>query len=283
MIRYGNRNFTSRKELFGFLYANKEVEIAQRKAKVQFGRDCLNVLKAAGKYGKAQKDVVFSNDEAAGILQRTLLVNTYLWRDSHYDVHLPGVFTRSIQQKGTKILPIDQHKFDLDYIIGETVALSEQPFTWSDLGVNKDGDTIGVVAQANIVKAKSPKRYDDYLNDRINQHSVGMMYLQCALAIDDQDFPLEYEFYKEWIDKIGNQQEVEEDGFFYGVIEAKLLEYSCVIAGSNELTPVLYPSKGITENGGDPSNDILNAAQALANKLELRNKLTTLNSKLCQK
>ena len=275
MKQYGEKTFATRKELIQFLVANKSFEISRRKSAVKFSDPITNLLNKGVKMGKANKGVLYSNDEDKGILQRTLIVNTYLWKDSYYDVHLPGTFTRSIAAKGVEIPPINQHKFDLDNILGKTLSISENSMPWKSLGIDKAGDTIGVVTETEIKRDKNPARYDDYLNETIKQHSVGMIYLQCAFACDDEDYPLEYELYSEWIDKLGNQADVEEDGFFFAVMEAKLLEYSCVIAGANELTPVLYPSKDTTKSG-DPSRNTLKALNALANKLEFINIINNL-------
>jgi hypothetical protein len=283
MRTYGKKTFGSRKDLMAFIIANKEFEIAKRKASIKYSDPAILsplVLEKVLSKG-ANKAVLFSDDLKNGVAERTLLVNTYLWRDSHWDVHLPGTFTRSIDQKGNKVLPIDQHRFDLDHIIGSTISVKELPFDWKALGVEKDGQTTGVVAEAAILQSKSPKRFQDYIDNTINQHSVGMYYVKASCAVDDEDYPNEYELYKKWIDQIGNQEIVEEDGFFFAVSEAKLVEYSPVIAGSNELTPVLYPSKDTTGNEyQDPSEDTLKAINDLANKLELRNQLSILNLKL---
>jgi len=285
MKKYGNKSFANREDLLRFIKANKDFEIQRRKSIVKYSDAVF--MASAGlekllwpmKDNKASKAVLFSDDIKNGVASRTLLVNTYLWRDSHWDVHLPGTFTRSIEQRALKIPPIDQHNFDLDHIMGNTLSITEQPFDWKALNVDHPGSTIGLVTETEILQSKSPRRYQDYLDRVIDQHSVGMCYLQVSCAIDDPDSPNEYELYKEWIDQIGNQQDVEEDGFFFGVFEAKLMEYSCVIAGSNELTPVLYPSKGTT-NGEAPSSDTLKALEALSNKLEFQQTINNLNLKL---
>ncbi len=82
-----------------------------------------------------------------------------------------------------------------------------------------------------------------------------MQYVDIQLAVNDQEeFPKEYAIYQKNIGKIGNRQAVEAQGFFFAVGEAKLKEYSPVIAGANELTPVIgQPQSGTGKN--DPSDD----------------------------
>jgi|SRR6478609_200667 len=288
MKQYGNKSFYNRKELLQFIKVNRDFEVQRRKSIVKYSdavhmaSDALQKLLWPTK-DNVTKAVLYADDLKNGVASRTLLVNTYLWRDSHYDVHLPGTFTRSIEQRALKIPPIDQHNFDLDHIMGVTRSITEQPFEWKALNVDRPGETIGVVTETDILQSKSPRRFQDYVDKAIDQHSVGMCYLQVSCAIDDPDSPNEYELYKKWVDQLGNQADVEEDGFFFGVFEAKLMEYSCVIAGSNPLTPVLYPQKGTTENGETRPSDTLKALEALSNKLELNQSLNNLNLKLCQK
>jgi len=100
--------------------------------------------------------------------------------------------------------------------------------------------TEALFADAEIQKSKNEARYNDYLNNEIDQHSVGMRYQDIQLAVNDQEeYPKEYATYQKYINKIGNRQEVEKQGYFFAVGKAYLAEYSAVIAGSNELTPTL--------------------------------------------
>jgi len=77
------------------------------------------------------------------------------------------------------------------------------------------------------------------LNGSINQHSVGMQYVKIDLAVNDPEEEEEYATWNKYKDEVINLEKAEEQGFFWAVTEAKLIEISCVIAGSNELTPTL--------------------------------------------
>jgi hypothetical protein len=262
--RYGNyswaqKEFGSQKELFRYLVANKEHVISQKKSiikradSVQFAPIKVNEVDL---FENKSLKPVYENDKEAGILKRTILANTYWWKDSHDDVHIgrgegidTAIFTDSIKGRESKIYPIDQHNWSLDGRIGKTLKLYEAPISWRSLGVGKTGMTEGLFAEAEISKSKNAKRYDDYLNDEIDQHSVGMRYNDVELAINDEDeFPKEAKVFKKYINKIGNRQEVEKQGFFFAVSKAGLAEYSCVIAGSNELTFTMG-NPGLGEQG----------------------------------
>jgi hypothetical protein len=184
--------------------------------------------------------------------------------DSHSDVHIgredatkDAIFSESIKDRAHKIYPTNQHDQSLDGKIGKTLNLYEAPISWRSLGIGKTGMTEALIADAEISQRKNPARYDDYLNDEIDQHSVGMVYLDQQIAINDEtNYPKEYAVYKKFIDKIGNRQRVEKQGYFFAVPKAKLIEYSCVIAGSNDLTPTIQPSGDTGKASGEAKKEV---------------------------
>ena len=80
--------------------------------------------------------------------------------------------------------------------------------------------------------------FNQYANGYVNQHSVGMQYVKIQLAINDPDYP-EFEIWKKYIGEVANIEKANEDGFFYVVLEAKVLEGSAVPLGSNHVTPTV--------------------------------------------
>ena len=69
----------------------------------------------------------------------------------------------------------------------------------------------------------------------VDQHSVGMQYVKIDLAVNDEDYEEEYKLWQDNIDQIGNKEQAEQKGYFWLVREAKLIEISAVLLGSNEL------------------------------------------------
>lgn len=253
------KQFKSQSEMFAYLVENKELIFSQKKSIIKRAEGGLsatyhNDISKSLFANKALKPV-YSNDKEKGLLKRTILANTYWWMDSHSDVHLgrgddengKALFTESIKNREGKVFPIDQHNYSLDGRMGKTEKLYEEKISWRALGVGKTGMTEGLFADAEISKEKNERRYKDYLNDEIDQHSVGMRYLDFQLAInDEEEYPKEYALFQKYIGKIGNRQAVEKQGYFFPISEAALVEYSAVIAGSNELTPTM---------GGQSSGD----------------------------
>lgn len=230
--------FKSRKELFKHLVTNKEEIISLKKSAIKF-TDCLTYAPiATEKTNKAAK-YSYENDEEKGLLKRTIVANTYNWLDTHDDVHLSGIFAKSINDGGRKAHLHDHYQM-LDGRVGKPIALYEADISWRELGQGKTGLTQALFMETEIRKALNEKVYMDYLNDEIDQHSVGMQYVKMALAVNDEEnYPNEYKVWKDTIGRLGNRAKAEEQGFFWAVSEAKLFEVSAVLFGSNELTPTM--------------------------------------------
>lgn len=230
-------NFKSNKELFRHLVENKEEIIKLKKSATKF-TDVVNLIDIVEPVTKAKYP--YENDEQKGVLKRTLLANTYNWMDSHDDVHLDGVFSNSIQQKGTKIFHLNNHQLDFSAKIGKVYSVEEREISWRELGQGKTGMTQGLFVGSEIRKSYNENLYNAYLSDEVDQHSVGMQYVNLALAVNDKDeYPREHEEWQKHINKIGNRKRAEDKGYFFAVYEAKLIEVSAVLLGSNELTPTL--------------------------------------------
>lgn len=245
------KSFDSQAELFRHLVTNKEDIFAQKKSVVKRCEGGLSCMPAMLTEDTIKAKPVYENDFEKGVLKRTVVTNTYWWMDSHSDVHIgrdggdTAIFSESIKGRESKIYPIDQHNWSLDGKMGKTLSLYEAPISWRALGVGKTGMTESLFAVAQIEKAKNEKRYEEYKNDEIDQHSVGMRYVDVQLAVNDPDeYPKEFQVWQKYIGKLGNRQEAEKQGYFFPVIKAQLLEYSAVIAGSNTLTPTLGGSGG---------------------------------------
>lgn len=183
---------------------------------------------------------IYENNEEAGTLKRTIVANTYYYLDSHDDVHLPGVFARSIDHKGLRIPHLHDHIFQLDAKVGKPMEISEKDLSWRELGIGRTGMTQGLVLVSEIRKSYNDLIFNGYLNDEIDQHSVSMRYISLSLAVNNQeDYPEAFSVWEEVYPKLGNKDKADEQGFFFAVKEAELSEISSVLAGSNPLTPTL--------------------------------------------
>lgn len=96
-----------------------------------------------------------------------------------------------------------------------------------------------LVYEAVIKKERNEEMFKNYLNGWVLNHSVGMRYLKLLFCYDSKE--LEYvqnkENFDKYYDAILNKDDVQE--YFWAILEAKNIEASAVVKGSNFLTPVL--------------------------------------------
>jgi hypothetical protein len=111
-----------------------------------------------------------------------------------------------------------------------------------------------------------------YANGWVKNHSVGMRYVQLELAINSEsDYDKEYkDLWDEYYPVIANKEVADERGYFWLVKEAKIVEGSAVVMGSNSATPTLEMKDNV-----EPSKDTLDieAEQSLQQADETAKKL----------
>ena len=225
-------------ELFRYIKANKSAILHLKKSETKRA-DCISVTITSSSFKSISKgQYLFSDDEPNGILQRTLVINSYNWLDSHDDVHQNNLFAKSIKEQ-PNAPHLHDHIFQLDARVGLPISWSENQIPWKELGVDLDGNTQALILESKIMKEMNKSVYKDYLAGRIDQHSVGMQYVRLEMAINDPDYEEEYKAWQSTFDKLGNKQKAIDQGYYFPVYEAKRIEGSAVLLGSNELTPTL--------------------------------------------
>lgn len=239
------KDFNSQKEFFKYLIENKKELIDFKKATLKFADPFGTIEKQA----QANKELStsYKDDVASGVIKRTIIGNTYLWLDSHDDVHVENTFSKSISERQEKIWHLHDHEQKITAKVGKPISIYEKAVEWKDLGINITGKTTALFMDTNIIKEYNPLVFGQYLDKEINQHSVGMYYVMLDLAVNDSELKDEFAQWNKYINQIGNKEKAIEQGFFWAVKEAKLIEISAVLAGSNELTPTI-------ENDGEEKN-----------------------------
>ncbi len=233
-----NKKFKSKREEIEYLVANKQGIIDLKKAATKFTDFSITdvAIKTSALKGLHGDDEDEDNDK---VIKRTIVGNTYNWLDSHGDVHLDGTFTKTLQEKGDRIPHLHDHIHKTTARVGIFESLTEEVIKWSDLGVAKTGTTTSLIGKSSIMNSLNTEIFSQYKSGLIDQHSVGMVYVKIDLAVNDEDFPEEHKVWLAHIDKIGNKEVAENNGHFWAVKEAKLMEISAVLIGSNSITPTL--------------------------------------------
>ena len=229
---------------------DKKQAIAMKKAAIKHADSSL-AMKAGVKSAEANKEFEQTQEDQSDVINRSFVANTYYWMDSHRDVHVKGCFKKSIDENGQRVFHLADHEFKTNAKIGEPASLSEVDIPWSSFGVDMSGNTTAVVMSSNIYQKYNENLFTQYLNNKIDRHSVGMYYVKLDLAINDPEEKEEFKNWSEIFPLIGNKEEAEKVGYFWIVREAKLVEVSAVLEGSNELTDMIDIKN--TENIQPPS------------------------------
>jgi hypothetical protein len=225
------------------ILANKEEVIRLKKSATKF----CDVVNFAVQKDHTDKAKIENKEDTDDVIYKTIVANTYNWMDSHDDVHIKGIFTKSIKENSNNIMHLHDHLYQLSAKVGKVINISEQELTLKDLGVNKIGSTTSLILESAVSKEYNKQIFTMYKMNEINQHSVGMVYVNILLCVNDRNEKDEYKNWNKYFPMVINSEKALEQGYFFAVTEAKLKEVSCVIAGSNELTPTIQPLKSIEE------------------------------------
>ncbi len=189
-----------------------------------------------GKEDANKEALILSTLDTNKILVKSV-INTTNILDSHGDVHIPNLWKKSLNEsKGFMLL--QEHQMKFDKVISDDVNAYTKSLSWKSLGFDYEGNTQALIFDSTIVKDEyNDMMFKMYSNGKVKNHSVGMQYVKISLAYDSSDryWVEEKETYDKYIDQIVNKEDV--NGYFWVVTEAKIIEGSAVVRGSNIATP----------------------------------------------
>lgn len=234
--------FETNDEKLKYLSDNEQELIYQAKSTVKYADSFefnLPILKDGDKSNKAQ-----STD--GNEIKVRAVINTTNIMDSHKDVHIDGLWKKSLSEN-KRIKHLQEHQMKFDKIIsdGDELKAFTKTYNWKDLGYDVEGKTQALVFDSTIKRERNSYMFDQYSKGRVDNHSVGMRYVSMKLAINSEDeyYEKNKTIWDKYINNIVNKDEVEKNGYFWAVLEAKAIEGSAVPVGSNQITPTLQPSK----------------------------------------
>lgn len=253
------KTFATKKDMFLALKQSKEEIIALKKTAIKFS-DAVDfqIKDSTTKDGKQNTKLSFGDYIYP-------VINTTNYLDSHGDVHLPGIWDKSIPAQQGKTYLIINHELSLGNVISypNDVEPMVKQMEWASLGKSYEGSTQALIFKSKITEKSNPAAYMAYRDGEAIQHSIRMQYVKIELAINDdsEDFKEEKATFDKHIDVIANKEDAINAGFFWAVTEAKIYkEGSAVLFGSNDATPTLYnldkeiqPPASI-ENPGPPTS-----------------------------
>ena len=264
--------FDNRADLFAFLIEKKSDLLAQKMNTVKFADGVGVSLETKDYDGGAAKAHTTTNENEIKV---KAVINTTNLMDSHKDVHLPGLWTKSLKEN-KRIMHIQEHQsssFEKIISSGDDLKASAKTMSWKSLGFNADGNTQALVFDSTVKASRNKYMFDLYKSGFVDNHSVGMRYVKISMAInsDDDAYITEKAVWDKYYSEIANNKEADNTGYFWAVTEAKVIEGSAVPMGSNPITPTISiknepPNSTQQKKAADGTFDILQSI----NKLQIK-------------
>ena len=237
---FPDREFSSKEELFKALKENKPSLIALKKS-TEKRADAVSYVNSEISKLNINKEENGTTTEIEK-LQVKVVINTTNFIDSHNDLHINGIWNKSVSDNANKgFLHLQEHDRDFDKVISDNAKGYIDSVSWKSLGLPYNGKTEALIFDSVIEKKRNEFMFKQYANGWVKNHSVGMRYVKIDLAINseselDKD---EKALWDKYYPIVANKEVADERGYFWIVSEAKVIEGSAVVMGSNSATPTL--------------------------------------------
>jgi hypothetical protein len=260
MIDYSK--YATKEELIDFLVGNKSAIIATKKAEIKCADAVSFFVPFINAKGEEVKATPTTSKELLNqdSIRVKVVINTTNLLDSHEDVHMKGIWKQSVKQQKS-FLHLQEHQAKFEKIISDTAKGYVKSYSWKDLGYDYDGETEALVFESDLEKARNPYMFEQYAKGYVKNHSVGMQYIKLEMAVNDDRYPTEKAAWDKYISEVANKAEAEQKGFFWAVTEAKVIEGSAVVKGSNYATPTISVKENIVEPSTDTQQEDKNSRQ----------------------
>jgi|SRR6476620_1229689 len=239
-IHFPDEEFSNKEDLFKKLKDNLSVIEDQKKAKIyesyKKGQSINMRPIDVSKFDIEQQKALKLDDNYYYIA-----FNSTRILDSHEDVHIDGIWKKTVQEKQFKNYVVTDHELEVlnTVVRKEYVEIFTAKVPFSILGKNYSGDTEVLIYKFPKDKILIPtvKEWLDSGDDI--QGSVRMRYVKFVFCLDSND-PNDSEHkknYDKYYDYIANKDEFEYIPYFFAITEASNeRESSFVLYGSNQVT-----------------------------------------------
>ena len=240
VLEFPKKEFDSKEDLFKALRENKKELISIKKSATK-NADAVSFgyLDTTVKIDTNKEDVQsqIQNPEQLNV---KVVINTTNFLDSHNDLHINGIWNKSVKDN-VSFLHLQEHEREFDKVITDSAKGYVQSMNWSKLGLPYLGKTEALIFESTIDKKRNEFMLNQYANGWVKNHSVGMRYVSIDLAINSEaEWDKEEKaLWDKYYPIIANKEVADERGYMWIVSEAKIIEGSAVVMGSNSATPTL--------------------------------------------
>lgn len=235
---FPDRQFETQEDLFKALKENKK-ELVSLKKSIEKRADAFSYVGASTIDKNVNKEET-PNANDVNELQVKVVINTTNFIDSHNDLHINGIWNKSVSDNKT-FLHLQEHEREFDKVISDSAIGTVESMTWKSLGFPYNGKTEALIFNSTIQKKRNEFMFNQYSNGWVKNHSVGMRYVRMELAVNSESEydKEEKELFDKYYPIVANKEVADERGYFWVISEAKIIEGSAVVMGSNSATPTL--------------------------------------------
>lgn len=183
------------------------------------------------------------------------IVSNALFIDSHNDMHLPKMWR---EESFKDVSYIIDHNFAVSSLIAspKDLSIKVDSKSWRDLGYDVDGETEVLMFYVKLQDYSNKSFVDAFKSGVPLQNSVRMKYNDIVLCVSDENEKEEFANWNKYFPMVANKDKALEDGYFFAVKSADLvLESSCVLRGSNSMTPIMEVQQTYS-TGDEPKSQI---------------------------
>ena len=246
----------SGKELYDFLVKNESLIIHAKKSEVKKADSIIVSPMFIDDKGKqVSKAEIEQVSVDPSKIKVKLVINTTNWFDSHWDVHIPGLWKKSLADNKNGFYLLESHGRNFQDVIAEGCEGYTKNYSWRDLGFDLTGITEALVFDGTLDKLRNEYMFTQYQKGYVKKHSVGMRYIKMVTCINDDDYPVQKENWDKYIEMVANKQDAIDSGYFWAILEAQVVEGSAVLFASNCMTPTLSVLEVKTDTDEQPSLD----------------------------
>lgn len=232
-----DKHFTDKKAMLTELWERKDEIMSLKKATIKKTDGCGHFIVAKSVQKEAEEGRKLQFGDVV-----TNVINTTNYLDSHDDVHLPGIWDKSVQEQNGKTFHVVDHDLKVGSVVsypGDT-KLEVRRMPWRELGLDVDGLPDALLFHSTMTDKTNADAFKAYRDNAPVQHSIRMQYVRLSLAVNDPDNKEAYAIWQQYLPSIINREKAEEQGYFFAIHEAKIYkEGSTVLFGSNDMTPSL--------------------------------------------
>jgi hypothetical protein len=204
-------------------------------------------------------------------------VNSTRILDSHDDLHVDGIWKKSVQEIQGKNYFVEDHELEISKVITrkEHIEIFTAKVPFSLIGKPYQGNTEILVYKIAKNQIKNDKVKEWLESGDSIECSVRMQYVTILLALDSNnpEDATEKKNYDDYIDLIANKSDFEYIPYFFVIKEAKnVKESSLVPFGSNSATGVVQ-NKIEKEEPSIDTQDTTEPTNAVTQKNEMLKEL----------